>query len=416
MALRTNARTVCGALLIIGVAGSQLEAQQALSLRDAVDQALASRPSLKAEAERVGVAEGMRQQAGALPNPEFQFQNENLRPGQTYSRDVDTLAYVVQPLDVLGKRGRRVEAAQQTVVRTQAEYDLAKLRTVRDVKLAYWAALGAQQSRELLKSTVANFQQIVDYNTARLRVGTIAEQDVLRVQLEGERLAITANLAALRASRAEADLLRQIGDGTATSVMLTESLDAAAGRPPATTDVVLMQRPEMKIARASLEEARARARLQDALARPDLTLTYGYKRTQLPDTAAAANTSIAAIAVRVPLFDRNAGNKAAASAETRRQEALLAATQLDVLADYGAAAQEYALRHTEVIGTLQPMREHATNISSIAQAVYVQAGGDLLRLLDAQRSRLDAELAYVQGMVEYQQSIANLEAAEGVTR
>ena len=322
----------------------------------------------------------------------------------------------MQPLDVLGKRGRRVDAAQQTVVRIQAEYDLAKLRTVRDVKLAYWAALGARQSRDLLKSTVANFQQIVDYNTARLRVGTIAEQDVLRVQLEGERLAITANLAALRASRAEADLLRQIGDASAVSVTLTESLDAVGEMPPATTDTVLMQRPEMKIARASLEEARARARLQDALARPDLTLTYGYKRTQLPDTAVAANTSIAAIAVRLPLFDRNAGNRAAASAETRRQEALLAATQLDVLADYRAVSQEYALRHTEVVGTLQPLREHAANISSIAQAVYIQAGGDLLRLLDAQRSRLDADLAWVEGMVDYQQSIVNLEAAEGVVR
>jgi outer membrane protein, heavy metal efflux system len=416
MGLRTNARAVCGALVLIGIAGSNASAQQALSLREAVDRALASRPSLKAEAERVGVAEGMRQQAGALPNPEFQFQNENLRPGQTYSRDVDTLAYVVQPLDVLGKRGRRVDAAQQTVVRTQAEYDLAKLRTVRDVKLAYWAARGAQQSRDLLKSTVANFQQIVDYNIARLRVGTIAEQDVLRVQLEGERLAITANLAALRASRAEADLLRQIGDGTATNVTLTESLDAAGEMPPATADAVLMQRPEMKIARASLEEARARARLQDALARPDLTLTYGYKRTQLPDTAVAANTSIAAIAVKLPLFDRNGGNRAAASAETRRQEALLEAARLDVLADYRAASQEYALRHTEVVGTLQPLREHAANISSIAQAVYIQAGGDLLRLLDAQRSRLDAELAWVEGMVDYQQSIVNLEAAEGVVR
>ncbi len=416
MGLRTNARMACSALLMIGIAGSNASAQQTLSLRDAVDKALASRPSLKAEAERVGVAEGIRQQAGALPNPEFLFQNENLRPGQTYSRDVDTLAYVVQPLDVLGKRGRRVDAAEQTVVRTQAEYDLAKLRTVRDVKLAYWAARGAQQSRDLLKSTVANFQQIVDYNTARLSVGTIAEQDVLRVQLEGERLAITANLAALRASRAEADLLRQIGDASAVSVTLTESLDAAGEMPPATTDTVLMQRPEMKIARASLEEARARARLQDALARPDLTLTYGYKRTQLPDTAVAANTSIAAIAVRLPLFDRNAGNRAAASAETRRQEALLAATQLDVLADYRAVSQEYALRHTEVVGTLQPLREHAANISSIAQAVYIQAGGDLLRLLDAQRSRLDAELAWVEGMVDYQQSIVNLEAAEGVVR
>jgi outer membrane protein TolC len=416
MGLRTNARMVCSALLMIGIAGSNASAQQALSLREAVDRALASRPSLRAEAERVGVAEGMRQQAGALPNPEFQFQNENLRPGQTYSRDVDTLAYVVQPLDVLGKRGRRVDAAEQTVVRTQAEYELAKLRMVRDVKLAYWAARGAEQSRDLLKSTVANFQQIVDYNTARLRVGTIAEQDVLRVQLEGERLAITANLATLRASRAEADLLRQIGDASATSVTLTESLEEASEMPPATTDSVLTQRPEMKIARASLEEARARARLQDALARPDLTLTYGYKRTQLPDTAVAANTSIAAIAVRLPLFDRNAGNRAAASAETRRQEALLAATQLDVLADYGAASQEYALRRTEVVGTLQPLREHAANISSIAQAVYIQAGGDLLRLLDAQRSRLDAELAWVEGMVEYQQSLVNLEAAEGVVR
>lgn len=416
MGLRTNARIVCSALLIIGIVASHPSAQQALSLREAVDRALASRPSLKAEAERVGVAEGMRQQAGALPNPEFQFQNENLRPGQTYSRDVDTLAYVVQPLDVLGKRGRRVDAAQQTVVRIQAEYDLAKLRTVRDVKLAYWAARGAQQSRDLLKSTVANFQQIVDYNTARLRVGAIAEQDVLRVQLEGERLAITANLAALRASRAEADLLRQIGDASAVSVTLTESLDAVGEMPPATTDTVLMQRPEMKIARASLEEARARARLQDALARPDLTLTYGYKRTQLPDTAVAANTSIAAIAVRLPLFDRNAGNRAAASAETRRQEALLAATQLDVLADYRAVSQEYALRHTEVVGTLQPLREHAANISTIAQAVYIQAGGDLLRLLDAQRSGLDADLAWVEGMVDYQQSIVNLEAAEGVVR
>jgi len=182
----------------------------------------------------------------------------------------------------------------------------------------------------------------------------------------------------------------------------------------ASADAVLAQRPEMKIARASLEEAQARARLQDVLARPDLTLTYGYKRTQLPDTTTVANTAIAAVAVKLPLFDRNEGNRAAASAESRRQDALLESTRLDVLADYRAASQEYAQRRTEVVGTLQPMREHAANLSSIAQAVYVQTGGDLLRLIDAQRSRLDAELTWVQGMVDYQQSIANLEAAEGV--
>jgi len=66
-----------------------------------------------------------------------------------------------------------------------------------------------------------------------------------------------------------------------------------------------------------------------------------------------------------------------------------------------------------VVTTLEPLRQHAQNIAEIAQGAYAQGGTDLLRLLDAQRSRREAELAYVQGMVAYQQSIANLQAAEG---
>jgi outer membrane protein TolC len=49
-------------------------------------------------------------------------------------------------------------------------------------------------------------------------------------------------------------------------------------------------------------------------------------------------------------------------------------------------------------------------------ALQEYGGTDLLRLLDAQRARLDAELAYVQGMVAYQQSIVNLQAAEGANQ
>src|SRR5438034_7826727 len=125
MGLCRGVGSVVCALVLIEIGGAPASAQEALGLQQAVEKALASRASLKAEAERVTVAEGLRQQATARPNPEFQFQNENLRPGQTYLRDVDTLAYVVQPLDVLGKRGRRIDAAEQTVARTGAADDLA---------------------------------------------------------------------------------------------------------------------------------------------------------------------------------------------------------------------------------------------------------------------------------------------------
>jgi outer membrane protein, heavy metal efflux system len=393
------------------------QAQSRLSLQAAVDTALQSRALLKAEAERVAAAEGRQRQAGLFPNPEFQFGNENLRPGQTYSRDVDTLAYLTWPLDILGKRGQRVAVAQQAVSRTQAELELVRRQVRQSVGLAYWAARGAQERRDLLQSTVSNFQRIIDYHAAQLSVGAIAEQDVLRVRLEGERIQIAARLAAIDATKARLQLLKEMGQTDLSDVVLTEPLDAmpsALGSP--TIQDVLTQRSEIKVATATVDEARANARLQQVVARPDLSIVSGYKRTQLPDSTSGVNTALAAVRVTIPLFDRNQGNRLVAAAELRRQEQLHIETETAVRADFHRALQEYEMRRAEVTDTLQPLREHATAISSIAQAAYQQGGVELLRLLDAERSRLDAESAWVDGMVAFQQSVVNLEAAQGVTR
>ena len=112
--------------------------------------------------------------------------------------------------------------------------------------------------------------------------------------------------------------------------------------------------------------------------------------------------------------DRNQGNRMAAEAEVRRQQQLLAATEAEVRADYESALLEYQLRQAEFTNALQPLREHAAAISTIAAAAYSEGGTDLLRLLDAERARLDAELAWARGMADYRQSMARLEAAEGV--
>ena len=182
-------------IFLVSCIASECRAQSRLSLQEAVSQALQSRASLKAEAESVTVAEGLKKQAGLFPNPEFQFQNENLRPGQSYGRDVDTLALINQPLDILGKRKQRVAFAGEGVARSQAEYELARWRVTQRVKSTYWAARGSQEIREVLKTTADNFQRVVDYHSAQFSVGAIAEQDLLRVRLERERFNISADLA-----------------------------------------------------------------------------------------------------------------------------------------------------------------------------------------------------------------------------
>ncbi len=418
--MRCSRRGTRAALLFVNLAlvvPAVGEAQTSLRVQEAVDTALRSRALLKAEAERVHVAEGRKQQAGLFPNPEFQFGNENLRPGQTYSRDVDTLAYVTWPLDVLGKRGQRVAVATQAVARSEAELELLRRQMAHSVRTAYWTARGAQERRDLLQSNVNNFQRIVDYHAAQLGAGVIAEQDLLRVRLEGERLQIASRLAAIEAVRSRAQLLREMGRTDGADLILAEPLDLV---PPvaivAAVPDVLARRSEIKVAAAALDEARANLRLQDVSARPDLGIVYGYKRTQLPDAVDGVNTAIAAVKITIPLTDRNQGNRAAAAAELRRQEQLRVEAETNVKNDLQRAIQEYELRSAEVRDTLRPLREHATTISGIAQAAYQQGGVDLLRLLDAERARIEAELAWVEGMVAFQHSVVNLDAAQGVIR
>jgi cobalt-zinc-cadmium efflux system outer membrane protein len=364
----------------------------------------------------VSAAEGLKKQAGLRPNPEFQFQNENLRPGQTYGRDVDTLAIINQPLDVLGKRKQRVAFASEGVNRTQAEYELARWQVAQRVKLAYWTARGSQEVRDVLKTTVDNFQKIIDYHSAQLSVGAIAEQDLLRVRLEGERLKISASLAVIEANRTRIELLREMGQTDFAEVVLTEPLVLDSQVKPLGIEQALAQRMEIKVARAALEQSKANVRLQDISARPDLNVTYGYKRTQLPDTMAGVNTAIVSLRVTLPTTDKNQGNRIAAEADVRRQQQLLAAAEAEVRADYYGAVQDYESRRAEFLDALQPFREHAANISGIAAAAYAEGGTDLLRLLDAERARLDAELAWARGMVDYRLSIVRLEAAEGVSQ
>jgi outer membrane protein, heavy metal efflux system len=401
-------------LVLLAWTTRQCQAQPRLSLQEAVSQALQARASLKAEAENVAAAEGLRKQAGLFPNPEFQFQNENLRPGMSYGRDVDTLALINQPLDVLGKRKQRIALAGEGVARSHAEYELARWRVSQRVKLAYWAARGSQEIREVLKTTADNFQKVVDYHSAQLSVGAIAEQDLLRVRLEWERLKISADLAFIEVNRSRVELLKEMGRTDFGDVVLTELLAPDAEMAPIGIEQALAQRIEIKVARAALQQAQANAKLQDVNARPDLNISYGYKRTQLPDTVDGVNTALVSLRVTLPTTDKNQGNRIAADAEVRRQQQLVAAAEADVRADYASALQEYQLRRSEFVNALEPLRDHAANISKIAAAAYAEGGTDLLRLLDAERARLEAELAWARGMVEYRQSMVRLEAAEGV--
>jgi outer membrane protein, heavy metal efflux system len=387
-------------------------AQETLTVRDAVQFAFRNSPALRVAEQRVGVSAGLLQQSGLWKNPRFFFQTENLRGGDyNFSQDSDTYALITQPIELPGKRGSRVAVAQSGYRRAQLQRDLARRELAYRVKGAYWRAVAATRAQELLHENLDGMQSMVAYHAARVREGAMAEADLLRVQLERERLEIASTTATLEAERSLIDLFREMGRSDYTPVRLSDELENT-DMPELETGVegALTRRQEVLEARAAVEQAMATERLERATARPDLDFIGGYK------LATGTNTAVLGLSFNIPLLDRNQGNIKASTAAVREAEAALASTEAAVRAEVIAAQADYAARRKQVGSTLRLIRDHATETSRIAHAAYQEGGIDLLRLIDAERIRIESELLYYRALAEYQQSVANLENVIGVSQ
>jgi cobalt-zinc-cadmium efflux system outer membrane protein len=397
-------------LWILGAAAAQA---QDLTLRQALDLALRSHPILLAGQEKIQVAAGLKLQSGLRPNPRFIFQQENwrvdratplFRPG----RDLDTFLYLQQVFETGGKRARRVDLSAAEQRRAELSRELLEREIAGRVKEAYWIAVGAQRVHELLLESVRNFDQIVEYHAIRVREGVMAEADLLKVQLERDRVVASANAAALEAERGRIALFREMGLGDYPAGGLADKLEV----PPATLapDVAqaIANRAEVKLAQQIVESAKTNVRLQQANATPDVEALFGYKRTSGFDTL------MGGLQINLPVLNRNQGNIAAADSGTRAAEAELAAAKALVAAEVRAAAADVNLKQKQIMELFPGILKKAEESARIAEAAYKEGGTDLLRLLDAVRVRIDASLQYAQTLAEYRRSIAALETAMGV--
>ncbi len=383
-------------------------AQTRLTLDEAVRIALERRPELKAAEARVSAAQGLKSQAGLLPNPRFIFQAENLRASNfDYGDDADSFAYFSQVIETSGRRGNRIAVGEANIGRSRLEEEQLRREIGFRVREAYWLALGVQFARQLYEQNDRYFKQVVEYHEARLKEGKIAEVDVLRVRLQAEQIRAALENARLDVDKAQLLLAREMGVITAGPWQLTEHFDqleeprTAKGPVPSTL-------VESRLAAQDLAAARANLGLERAAGRPDLDAIFGYKRT------AGLNTAIAGLQLNLPLFDRNQGARAAAQAETLAAQRTLEATNIRLDSEAVLARKEYEARLRQARDIFAPLHQQADQISDISRSAYREEGLDLLRLLDAERFRVDAQLAWLRALTDYHKSVVNLERAEGI--
>jgi cobalt-zinc-cadmium efflux system outer membrane protein len=365
-----------------------LSAQRPLSLQQAVAQGLANAPESHTSQDHVQQQQAQIAQARLRPNPRLFLQSEDLRPWAndfSFPNSTEDYGYLSQSFELGGKRGKRIAYAKAGVLRAQSENVLAQRQIAAGIADAYWAAVLTRDAVLEWQHQLADFDRIVQYQSDRVHAGAAAGVDLLRTQVERDR--ITLSLA--QAQR------------------LSDPLEAQ--RPvaelPMTTAVE--QRPDVAIARDALQEARENLRLQHANAIPNADLLGGYKRDVGTDTLYAG------LQIDLPFFNRNQGAIALATADIQLALDQLAFTRLSAAAQIALAVSNYQSEQALVRNTLPTMLDRAVQNAAIISDAYRSGGTDLLRYLDAERILIDTHLQTLQTWAEYQRAVVALQLAYG---
>ena len=395
----------------------QIATRPVLRLEDLEAMALKGNPTLAQADAGIRAAEGRRVQAGLFPNPtigyfveEFVFRS----PGESAEHGV----FVEQTFPLGGKlsKSRRIFAREKEQAELIAEAQ--KTRVLNSVRLLYYEALGAQRLVDLRVYLAGLTREATEITRQLHNVGQADTPDQLEIEIETQR----AEIDLLRAQNDREEVWRALGAMVNNPELKPSRLEgslevgATALDEEQITSSLLRESPEIRVAQAGVERARAvlaRARAQRI---PDLSvsggLAYNFERFEpLVPTIGNQRKGMEGrlqVGVNVPIFNRNQGGIAAAEAELGIAERELQRLQLTLRTRLGSSLRAYrnALQMTEkyrneVIPRARTGYEmYLSNFRQMA-AAYPQ-------VLIAQRTLFQVEVEYARALIQLRQTAVGL--------
>ncbi len=388
--------------------------EASLRLEDLERMALKNNPTLAQAEAAVRAAEGRRKQAGLWPNPIVGYEadglafNDLVRPYRS-----GHYAFVEQNIVTFGKLGKSKRIAAQEKALTEAEAEAQRLRVLGAVRMLYYEALGAQQMVDLRRQLSALTREAVDISEELFNVGQADRPDVLAAEVEFER-------AELDLMRAENDLKRVwqvlaavVNDPALRPARLAGALDAEA--PKINQDellaALLRESPEIKAAMAGVERAKAVIARAKAEPRPDVfvraSIGHSTDWAEFFGGPTGWETKVEA-GVRVPLFNRNQGNVAAAKADLTSAEKELQRVELELRARLAEAFNRYLNSLGVASRYNREVLPRAQRAYEMYLAKFRQMAAAYPQVLIAQRTLFQARAEYVEALVELWRNVAQL--------
>lgn len=346
-------------------------------------------PSLREASAKVRVAQGQALQAGLYPNPTFYTGSPQ------WTGSISQYNWFMGQ-DIITAHKLQLSRAAQLRAVEQAQLDLTRVRfdVLTAVRRQFYLTATAQRRVEVLDGLLGVSSRSRDVGQKLMKAGetNLADATLLDIEYDKALVARQNAVAVLEASR--------------------KQLSAVVGMPemdfgPLAFDLALpLPQYDLEAVRqgvvdtnaiagnAAIEIQRTQVLLRRALAEPwpNFNIQAGYQYA-VEDTH--HDQGYAQLAMTVPLWNRNQGGIRAARADTVRAMAGLQRTENELsrqvaesFGQYLAAEQRAAIYEKRIL-------PKARDVFRVNQNLFEQGQTDFLRLLQAQRTLIEADLGYL---------------------
>jgi len=390
--------------------------EPALTIDQAVREALDHNLSLIAERYNVTVADAAIITASLRPNPVVTF--NLMRPdralidaGISPDEQVIRTDYVIERG---GKRERRVD--QAALAKSVAELQL--LNTTRtlvlDVQSAFTDVQLTRLNLALARDNLSAFNDVVQINTERVRVGDLSQVELSRSRLAARQFLNDVRQQDTKLRVARNRLSTLIGRGPNGGVLDvtgelrrdTASLDAGT-----LSRRALDARPDLRALRSDQARSTADLRLQLANGKIDYTISGEYHRQE--GSEVRANSYGLFFSAPLPLFNRNQGEIERARAQQAQLNSKVRALQTDIATEVTTAFTQYTTAR-DIVETIETqMLAEAREVRTATEYSYRLGEASFVEFLDAVRAFNDTMQSYNEARAEYARSLYVLDSLSG---
>ena len=402
---------LCMLSFSVSATGAATAQQRTLTLAEATRLAQANNPDIRALAADTDAAKARLAGASLLLQGNPTVTATAGPRSSSAGRSRDESLQVLQPFEIAGKRGVRIEAAQAAFDATEARLQALRADVAASVRESFGRALAAEQRAQLAAEALAVAQQGVNAATERFEAGAAALLEVNTARVELGRMARDRGEAGRRSAEALADLHLLLGLDPVEALSLQGELrsEVAVLEPTQMTEEALAKRSEIAAARRALDGGRAEVRLAELERIPSPKIGASYTHEEESDAKIVQGL----LSIDLPLFNRNQAARGVAAARVAQLETALEATNRRVRQEVSTAIARLQAAQAAAAGYASDVVKAMQENMELGTESYREGKIDFLQLLLIRRQALEARREHIDVLEELNAAEAQLDRALG---